>query len=143
MAVTASSQSFSAARLRICCDARMPVNPKIAPRTNDLAVEALYMLVRPSVAIADALRYDLVERVLRLTGFVGFNGSVCFERLLIAGLGRAATDDCACSGCIGVDRVGVGFGCVGFIGSAAAGSGVNTVGRSVGCCASGNCSRCA
>ena len=46
---------------------------------NDLAVEALYMLVRPSVAIADALRYDLVERVLRLTGFVGFNGSVCFE----------------------------------------------------------------
>ena len=76
---------------------------------NDLAVEALYMLVRPSVAIADALRYDLVERVLRLTGFVGFNGSVCFERLLIAGLGRVATDDCACSGCVGVDRVGVGW----------------------------------
>lgn len=144
---------------------------------NDLAIEALYMLVRPIVAIADALRYGRVERVLRSTGFVGFNGCVCFERLPIAGLSRVATDDCACFGCVGVDRVDAGFGCVSFIGSAvgmrisgtavgitggvvigiagkcavdgravgcaAAGSGVSTVGRSVGRCASGKCSRCA
>ena len=36
---------------------------------NDLAVEALYMLVRPSVTVADALRYGCVEQVLRLAGF--------------------------------------------------------------------------
>ena len=144
---------------------------------NDLAVEALYMLVRPSVAITNALRYDRVERVLQSTGFVGFNGSVCFERLPITGLSRVAIDGCACSGCVGIDRVGASFGCVSFVGSAvgmripgiavgitggvvigiagkcavvgravgcaAAGSGVNTVGRSVGRCASGKCSRCA
>lgn len=75
---------------------------------NDLAVEALYMLVRPSVTVADALRYGCVEQVLRLAGFA----AKCSVG------GRAVDCDTA-------------------------GSGVSAVGRSVGRCASGKCSRCA
>ena len=67
--MTASLQSLSAARSRICCDARTPVNPKNRAQNNDyddygdddLAVDVLYVLVRPSVAVADALRYGRVE----------------------------------------------------------------------------------
>mgnify|MGYP006928865403 CR=1 FL=1 len=75
---------------------------------NDLAVEALYMLVRPSVTVADALRYGCVEQVLRLAGFA----------VKCSVGGRAVDCDTA-------------------------GSGVSAVGRSVGRCASGKCSRCA
>ncbi|CDC16269.1 unknown [Bifidobacterium pseudocatenulatum CAG:263] len=41
MAVTASLQSLSAARSRICCDARTPVNPKTAPRTTTTTTTAM------------------------------------------------------------------------------------------------------
>ena len=41
LAVTASLQSLSAARSRICCDARTPVNPKTAPRTTTTTTTAM------------------------------------------------------------------------------------------------------
>ena len=66
--MTASLQSLSAARSRICCDAHACESEDRAQNNDyddydddDLAVDVLYALVRPSVAVADALRYGRVE----------------------------------------------------------------------------------